>query len=159
MVTTLFYSKQYDRQYQIPSRGDSRNNCTLQQQEAESLTFQLANDAYEGIIAAGSFAQYAEGTHPGIDIQETDFFTRSTAPTILKTDTQFLDKAFALNKGELSSLIKGQSGYAILYAEDIKQPQIPAFEAKKDILTRDYKKAQAQELAEKAATDLRAEPA
>ena len=125
----------------------------LQQKEAESLTFQVANDAYEGIIAAGSFAQYAKA-NPGIHIQETDFFTRSNAPTALKTDAQFLDKAFELNKGELSSLIKGQSGYAILYAEDIKEPQIPPFESKKDILTTDYKKAQAQEMADKAAKDM-----
>ncbi len=125
----------------------------LQQKEAESLAFQVANDAYEGIIAAGSFAQYAKA-NPDIHIQETDFFTRTDAPTELKTDAQFLDKAFELNKGELSSLIKGPSGYAILYAEDIKEPQIPAFEAKKDIVTTDYKKVQAQEMAEKTAKDM-----
>ena len=127
--------------------------ATLQQKEAESLTFQVANDAYEGIIAAGSFAQYTKA-NPGIQRQDTDFFTRENAPNELQADAQFLEKAFELNKGELSSLIKGQSGYAILFAEDIKEPQLPAFEDKKDILTADYKKAQAQEMAEKAAKDM-----
>jgi peptidyl-prolyl cis-trans isomerase D len=126
---------------------------TLQQKEAESLTFQVANDAYEGIIGAGSLTKYAE-TNPDIHIQETDFFPRNNAPADLKTDTQFLDKAFELNKGELSSLIKGQSGYAILFAEDLKEPAIPAFESKKDILLKDYQKAQAKEMAETAAKEM-----
>ena len=126
---------------------------TLQQQEAENLTFQLANDAYEGIIAAGSFAQYAKA-NPQIHIKETGFFTKSNAPAELKTDAQFLDKAFELHKGELSSLIKGTSGYAILYADDIKEPEVPSFEAKKDVLVKDYKKAKSREMAEKAAKDL-----
>ena len=126
---------------------------TLQQQEAENLTFQLANDSYEGIIAAGSFAQYAKA-NPQIHIKETNFFTKNSAPAELKTDTQFLDKAFELHKGELSSLIKGKSGYAILFAEDIKEPEVPAFEAKKDILVKDYQKAQSIEMAEKAAKDM-----
>ena len=33
---------------------------TLQQKEAEGLTFQVANDAYEGIIGAGSLNKYAK---------------------------------------------------------------------------------------------------
>lgn len=126
---------------------------TLQQKEAESLTFQVANDAYEGIIAAGSLAKYAEA-NPDIHIQKSDYFIRDTAPAEIKADSQFLDKAFELNKGELSSLIKGQSGYAILYAEDVKEPQVPAFESKKDLLVTDYKKARAQEMAEKTAKDM-----
>lgn len=125
----------------------------LQQQEAENLTFQLANDAYEGIIAAGSFAQYAKA-NPHIQIKETDFFTKSNAPAELTADAQFLDKAFELHKGELSSLIKGKSGYAILFADAIKEPEVPTFEAKKNILVKDYQKAQSREMAEKAAKDL-----
>ncbi len=126
---------------------------TLQQKEAESLTFQVANDAYEGIIAAGSLSKYAE-SHPDVHVQQTDFFQKSNAPADLKTDPQFLDKAFELNKGELSSLIKGQTGYSILYAEDIKPPEIPTFESKKDIIVKDYQKVQSKELAEMAAKEM-----
>ncbi len=126
---------------------------TLQQKEAESLAFQMANDAYEGIISAGSLAKYAEA-HPEIVIEQTDFFPKSNAPADLKADPQFLEKAFELHKGELSSLIKGQSGYAILYAEDVKEPEVPTFEATKDILVKDYQKFQSKELAETAANEL-----
>ncbi len=127
--------------------------ATLQRKEAESLTFQVANDAYEGIIAAGSLTKYAE-SHPDIHLEQTDFFPKSNAPADLKMDPQFLDKAFELNKGELSSLIKGKTGYSILYAEDVKPPEIPTFESKKDILAKDYQKVKSKELAETAAKEM-----
>jgi peptidyl-prolyl cis-trans isomerase D len=123
---------------------------TLQQKEAEGLAFQVANDAYEGIIGAGSLNKYAE-THPDIHIEQTDFFPKSNAPADLQSDPQFLQKAFELNKGELSSLIKGESGYVILFVEDVREPEIPTFAAIKDVLTKDYQKARSQEMAEKAA--------
>jgi peptidyl-prolyl cis-trans isomerase D len=125
----------------------------LQRKEAENLAFQVANDAYEGIIGAGSLTKYAE-THPDTPIIQTDFFPKSNAPAALKTDSEFLDKAFELNKGELSSLIKGQSGYAILFAEDVKEPEIPALESIQDTLIEDYKKAQSKELAAASAEEL-----
>jgi peptidyl-prolyl cis-trans isomerase D len=127
--------------------------ATLQQKEAESLTFQVANDAYEGIIAAGSLTKYAE-SHPNIHVEQTDFFPKSNAPTDLKRDPQFLDKAFELQKGELSSLIKGETGYSIFYAEDIKPPEIPTFESKRDILAKDYQKVKSKELAGTAAKEM-----
>jgi peptidyl-prolyl cis-trans isomerase D len=125
----------------------------LQRKEAENLAFQVANDAYEAIIGAGSLAKYAE-TSSDAPIIQTDFFAKSNAPAALKTDMQFLEKAFELNKGELSSLIKGQTGYAILFAEDVKEPEIPPFESIRDIVVKDYQEAQAKILAETSAGEL-----
>lgn len=125
----------------------------LQRKEAENLAFQIANDAYEGIIGAGSLIKYAE-SHPDTPITQTDFFPKSKPPAALKTDSQFLDRAFELNKGELSSLIKGESGYAILFAEDVKEPEIPAFSSIEDTLIKDYQKAQSKELAAASAEEL-----
>jgi peptidyl-prolyl cis-trans isomerase D len=125
----------------------------LQRKEADSLTFQVANNAYEGIIGAGSLAKYGETT-PNMQIQETEFFHRDNAPADLKQDSQFLDKAFELKKGELSSLIKGQSGYAILFAEDLKEPEIPGFDSIRESLETDYRKTKSNEMAETAATEL-----
>jgi peptidyl-prolyl cis-trans isomerase D len=125
----------------------------LQRKEAENLAFQVANDAYEGIIRAGSLTKYGE-EDPGISIEQTDFISKTNAPADLKKDTQFLSKAFELNKGELSSLIKGQSGYAIFFVEDIKEPQVPAFETIKNTLVEDYKKAESIKMAEIAADEV-----
>ncbi len=125
----------------------------LQGKEAENLAFQVANEAYEGIIGAGSLTKYAE-THPDTPIIQTDFFSKSNAPAALKTDTKFLETIFELNKGELSSLIKGQTGYAILFAEDVKEPEVPDFLNIKDTLVKDYQEAEAKKLAETSADEL-----
>jgi len=126
---------------------------TLQRKEAENLAFQVANTAYEGIIGAGSLENYVK-ENPEATVVETDFFTRSKPPEIIARDQEFTNKCFALNKGELSSLIKGQSGYAIFYAEDIIEPAFPPFEDVKARLQTDYIEKISQELAEKAAQNL-----
>lgn len=127
---------------------------TLQRKEAETaLAFQVANSAYEGIIGSGSLDKYGQD-NPDVQILETDFFAKSNAPSELQQDAQFLDSAFALNKGELSSLIKGQSGYVILFAEDFKEPEIPEFETIRKSLETDYRKTKSIEMAEAAATAL-----
>ena len=135
------------------SKVKERITQILQRKQAENLTFQVANSAYEGIISAGSFASYAE-KNKDAQILETGFVARSDAPEILRQDPLFLDKAFSLNKGELSSLIKGQSGYAIFLAEDLKEPVIPPFDTIKSKLTDDFKKAESEKLAESSAKEI-----
>lgn len=127
--------------------------ATLKEKEAESLAFQVANSAYEGIIAAGGLDQYLAAT-PDAELQTTPLFKREDAPDDLKKDSIFLDKAFALNKGEFSSLIKGNSGYAIFYVENVKEPETPALATIKDKLVEDFKVAESKKLGKKAADDL-----
>lgn len=126
---------------------------TLQEKEAESLAFQVANSAYEDIISAGGLDQYL-ATTPGEEITTSDFFTKASAPNDLKADSIFLEKAFELKKGEFSSLIKGNTGYAIFYVEDTKEPEIPALDTIKEQLNDDFKVAQSKDLAKKAADKL-----
>jgi len=125
----------------------------LQEKQAESLAFQIANEAYEAIIASGSLAAYSE-KHSEAKIHETDFFTKNTAPAGIKDDSEFLDKAFSLQKGELSSLVKGTTGYAIFFVDDLKEPVIPPMSDVKDKVTADYRQAQSKELAKAAAEKL-----
>lgn len=127
--------------------------ATLKKKEAESLAFQVANSAYENIISAGGLDQYL-ATTPDAEITTSDFFNKASAPKDLKSDQVFLDKAFELNKGEFSSLIKGTTGYAIFYVEDTKEPEIPVLETIKDVLNDDFKIAKSKDLAKKAADDL-----
>lgn len=126
---------------------------TLQKKEAESLAFQVANSAYENIISAGGLDQYL-ATTPDAEVMTSDFFNRANAPKELQADPIFLDKAFELKKGEFSSLIKGNTGYAIFYVEDTKDPVVPALSAIKERLTDDYKIAQSKDMAKKAADEL-----
>jgi peptidyl-prolyl cis-trans isomerase D len=125
----------------------------LQEKEAEKLTFQLADAAYQGIITSGSLEKYQQA-NPDAEIISTDFFTRTTAPAVLRDDPAFLSRSFELNKGELSSLIKGQTGYAIFFVEDVKEPQLPEFSTVRETLEKDYREAEAITAAENAASEL-----
>lgn len=137
------------------SLDDSRKQilATLQKKEAESLAFQLANSAYENIISAGGLDQYLAAT-PDADLKTSDFFNKENAPADLKDDQIFLDNVFSLKKGEFSSLVKGNNGYGIFLVEDILEPEIPAFDSIKDQITDEFKVAQSNDLAKKAADEL-----
>lgn len=137
------------------SLEDSRQQIltTLQKKEAESLAFQVANSAYESIISAGGLEQYLAAT-PEAELATSDFFNKDNAPEDLAGDQIFLDKAFALKKGEFSSLIKGSTGYGIFLVEDVKEPEIPSLDSIKGTLTNDFKAARSRELAKSAAQDL-----
>ncbi len=100
--------------------------------------FQKANDAYEGIIAAGSLQEFAKA-HPDAVIEETEFFSRATPPEKLDKDASVLDTAFTLKAGELSSLIESPAGYSILFAEAIQLPEIPPFSDVKEQVSEDYR--------------------
>lgn len=114
--------------------------------ENRAATFKKANDAYEGIISAGSLKEYAN-LHLEAEILQTDFFPRATPPSMLDNAPSVLTIAFSLKSGELSSLIESPTGYSILFAEAIKEPEVPALSVVKKEATEDYKKDEARTLA------------
>lgn len=126
---------------------------TLQLEKAKPLAFEKANASYEGIITAGSLPAYSVA-HPNITVHETELFARSNPPAQLVDENSLLERAFQLKKGELSSLIETGSGYAILFAEDIKEPAIPDLGDVQENVTADFKQDKATEKAKKVADDL-----
>jgi peptidyl-prolyl cis-trans isomerase D len=125
----------------------------LQLEQAKSMAFQMANESYEGIIGAGSLEAYIKG-HPEAAVVETDFFTRHFPPEKIKNDQTFLNTSFTLKQGELSSLIETTKGYAILFAEQIKEPITPPLAEIKDKVTKDYIDSKAAEMAKNTAEDI-----
>ncbi len=118
-----------------------------------SAVFQKANEAYENIISAGSLQEYAK-LHPEATILETDFFSRLTPPDNLDKAQSVQNIAFTLKEHELSSLIESPDGYSILYAEAIQPPLIPALDAVRDKVTKDYKAAHAKTLAREKSEEI-----
>jgi len=125
----------------------------LQTEEAKPLAFQVANEAYEGIIGAGSLDGYLQA-HPEAPVRITDFFSRNTPPANIGNDQKFLNTAFSLKAQELSSLIETSQGYAVLFAEAVKEPVVPALDAVKDRVTQDYQQFKTKESADNAAKSL-----
>lgn len=125
----------------------------LRYKEAQPLAFQLANTAYEGIIGGGSMQAYLE-TSPDSKAVVTDFFSRSNAPEQLAGDLEFMNTAFSLKAGELSSLVKTEKGCFVLFAQEVKDPQTPELADVRDQVEKDFAAARGIELASEAAQEL-----
>lgn len=126
----------------------------LAAKKAKDLAFGGANKAYEMMVLAGSLEKYA--TAEKMPLQETGFIGRvpgaQTAHKKEITDAPaFRAAALALQKGELSSLVALESGYAILYAVDKKAAQVPPLADVRARVEKDCIAAKALELAEKEA--------
>ncbi len=91
-----------------------------------------------------SFAQLATkfSQDPGSAAKggDLDFFSRGGI-AIFKP---FEDSAFALKKGEISSLVESDFGYHIIRVTDIKTPAAPSFESMREKLEAELKTQQAQ---------------
>jgi peptidyl-prolyl cis-trans isomerase D len=129
---------------------------TLKKQKAKTLTFQRVTKAYEGIMRSGSLEKYSQedDNDNAAEIHTSDYFARTDLPEGMIKDPKFLDVAFSLKQGELSSIVEIGEGYAILFVDDIQQPELPELDAVRDQVVADYTKEKSQELAAKAADDL-----
>ncbi len=121
--------------------------------EKRAAVFKEANDAYEGIISAGSLNEYAK-LHPEAKILSTDFFPRATPPDNIDSSPSVQATAFSLKAGELSSLIESPAGYSILFAEAIQEPKVPALSVVQTEATEDYIKVEANNLASQQSNEI-----
>lgn len=126
--------------------------AALAKRQGKSVTFALANKAYEDIILAGSIEKYA--AQGGSPLAETDFFSRTAPPAALAGEQSLINTAFSLKKGELSSLLEGSAGYAILYVEDRKEPVVPPLAEVRAQVEKDFIADGATGLAREAAEAL-----
>lgn len=130
---------------------------SLKREKAANLAFAKASKAYEDIILAGSLDRFAEESKA--KVHETDFFSRQSTPSMdaseqsILSNPTFLNAAFALKKGELSSLVDLGRAYAIIYAKDIKEPEISPLEEVREQVRNDYIAERAETLAREAAED------
>ena len=129
--------------------------AALKKEKEKGIVFSQANESYEKIILSGSMSKYAEGEEAVVS--ETGFFSRKAPPEELREHQAIVTAAFSLKKGELSSLIETVDGYGVLYVEDMKAPEIPAFEEVAEKVEKDYIAAQARKSAKEAAEKLVAE--
>ncbi len=143
------------RPLQLKTIDDVRDSiiAEIKVDEIKNLALKQANAAYEQIILSGSLEKYAEG---GGKLQETAFFTRKDIVEPLLSNPGLQQSAFGLRQGELSSLLEGTDSYAILYAEELKEPEVPELVKVKERVTKDFVRQRSQELAKEAAETIMA---
>jgi peptidyl-prolyl cis-trans isomerase D len=124
----------------------------LKKQQAKTLAFQKVTNAYEGIMRSGSLEKYSQDGKA--EIQTSEYFSRNKLPKGMITDPKFINVAFSLKKGELSSIVETNQGYAILFVDDIQKPELPELATVREQVVADYTKDKAEELAGKAAEEL-----
>ncbi|WP_456387337.1 SurA N-terminal domain-containing protein [Desulfolithobacter sp.] len=117
----------------------------------KSEAFKQASQAYEEIIRTGSIDKYEQLGKAKVLV--TDYFSRSQPPAGEVSDPAFLEKAFRLKKGELSSLVELKNGFAILYVAGIQEAAVPELDEVRDRVVADYRKDRAADLARKAAEE------
>jgi peptidyl-prolyl cis-trans isomerase D len=126
----------------------------LQSQKSSEFSFTQATEAYENIILAGSLEKFSQNSD--INVEQTDFFSRqspekSGSKDSMITDPSFLNAAFSLNEGELSSLVETPQGYAIIFAADKKDPETALYEDVADQVRKDYMSSKSVAMAQEAA--------
>jgi len=127
----------------------------IKAQRSKDLTFQLATQAYEGIIQAGSLDKYAAGASK--QVQTTDFFTQTSPSPALAGQPDLLKTIFGLKKGELSSLLEIKDGYAIFYVDEVKEPQVPPLAEIRARVEKDFLDDQAKSRAKEGASAMLAQ--
>jgi peptidyl-prolyl cis-trans isomerase D len=123
-------------------------------EQAKPLALQSANEAYEAIIRAGSLDEYLN-LNPDAPVRTTEFFGRSQPPEGIAANPRFLDQAFSLQQGELSSVVQTDEGLAIIYASAVQQPEIPELAAVRERAETDFIAEQARLAARAKAEEIR----
>jgi peptidyl-prolyl cis-trans isomerase D len=124
----------------------------IRRQQAKGLAFKRAAAAYDAIMRAGSLDKYSQ-LEQG-KVMSAEPFARSQPPAGLTAEPQFLDAAFKLKKGELSSIVELKGGYSVIFVENVQEPSLPELSAVREKALADWTKEKAAALAAKAAEDL-----
>jgi peptidyl-prolyl cis-trans isomerase D len=132
--------------YYQEHRTEVKNSIAtkLKAQKAKNMIWDRANKAYDDIIQLGSLSAYAEQHE--IELESTGLFSQKKPPAVIGGDPELLKTLFALNSGELSSLLQIHQGILITEVLEKKAPYLPSLEEVKDQVKKDYVREKAKEL-------------
>ncbi len=116
----------------------------LKDQKAKNMIWDRANEAYDEIIQLGSLSAYAEQHE--IELKTTELFSQKKPPAVIGGDPELLKTLFALNSGELSSLLQIHQGILIAEVLEKKVAYLPSLEEVKEQVKKDYVREKAKEL-------------
>jgi peptidyl-prolyl cis-trans isomerase D len=124
----------------------------LKDQKAKNMIWDQANKAYDEIIQLGSLSAYAEQHE--IELKTTELFSQKKPPAVIGGEPELLKTLFALNSGELSSLLQIHQGILIAEVLEKKAPYLPSLEEVKEQVKKDFAREKAKELCRLKAKEL-----
>ncbi|MBW2081440.1 MAG: peptidylprolyl isomerase, partial [Deltaproteobacteria bacterium] len=138
----------------VKSMTEVKNSIAtrLKGQKAKNMIWDRANGAYDEIIQLGSLSAYAEQHE--IELKTTELFSQKKPPAVIGGDPELLKTLFALNSGELSSLLQIHQGILIAEVLEKKAPYLPSLEEVKEQVKKDYVREKAKELCHLKAKEL-----
>ncbi|MBW1938979.1 MAG: SurA N-terminal domain-containing protein [Deltaproteobacteria bacterium] len=138
----------------VKSMTEVKNSIAtrLKGQKAKNMIWDRANGAYDEIIQLGSLSAYAEQHE--IELKTTELFSQKKPPAVIGGDPELLKTLFALNSGELSSLLQIHQGILIAEVLEKKAPYLPSLEEVKEQVKKDYVRKKAKELCRLKAKEL-----
>ena len=116
-------------------RGAADADREAARSKAQTIADQLKQDPTRFAEVAKAESQDAGSAAFGGDL---GFFGRGAMVP------EFESVAFALDKGQVSDVVESEFGFHVIQLTDVKQPQIPAFEAVREKIVNDLKDQQAQ---------------
>ena len=123
----------------------------LRGERGRQAAFRRAGEVYEEVLNSGSLARGAEAS--GESLRSTGLFSRRQPPAELARYSELVSAAFALNQGELSSIVASGDGYAILFVQEREEPRIPPLTEIRSRVERDLLVIEAREAARRAAEE------
>ena len=124
----------------------------LKAQKAKNMIWDRANEVYDEIIQLGSLSAYAKQHE--IELETTGLFSQNKLPAVAGGDPELLKTLFALDSGELSSLLQIHQGILIAEVLEKKAPYLPSLEEVKEQVIKDYVREKAKELCRLNAKEL-----
>lgn len=117
---------------------------TILKKKTEKLLQEKARAAYDSIIDSGGLEQYAQ--KEGITLEKTGPFEEESPAPILSKAPQAAKALFALEPGELSSMLTVPEGILIAEVLDKEKSRLPELDEVKDRVTQDLVQARSRDL-------------
>ncbi len=138
---------------------EARNDieAALKRQKGRDIAFDKARKFLDVVYAKKELQKLAGEqnvavTGEGVWVSEKDALPGSKSP-----NTEIMQKLFTLRDQDVSDILDTPEGYVIAQVKEIRGPQVPAFDAVKDRVAKDYRADRARVLAQEKAAELLAE--
>lgn len=111
--------------------------AALIEDKAMEMARQKAEEVYDQILTQGNLRAFARGS--GLPVKETDWLTSGERRSGLEGAPEFVQKAFSLKKGEMTSVLDlgGEWGFVVMQVSERKEPQAMTLDQAQDRVKED----------------------